>query len=281
MGSLSDYAENRILNHIFNASQTVGGAVYMALCTQDPTDAATGASCFEVANSGAYARKAISFGVPASRRVTQDAQVDFDTATGAWGTVTHWVITDSATWGAGNVLAHGAFSASFSPVLGNTPRVASGQVWIQIDAIAGYGFTTYLAHKVLGHLFDATVFTSTAGSTFLALLNAASSDAATTMAGQTEVSGTDYARKQVNVNGGAAPAWSTSTVGSVSNGADTTFATPGSGGWTQIVAMGIVDALTGTTANVLIYDNTNIVDQTPASGDTVQFLSGQLVVSLS
>ena len=128
MGSLSDYAENRILNHLFNASQAVGSTVYIALCTQIPTDSSTGAACDEVANANGYARKAISFGAPASRRVTQDAQVDFDTASGAWGTVRGWVIVDSGTWGAGNVLAHGSFSAEFSPVLGNTPRIASGQV---------------------------------------------------------------------------------------------------------------------------------------------------------
>ena len=123
MGSLTDYAENRALNQFFNSSQAVGGTVYMVLCTADPTDAATGASCSEVANANNYARKTITFGAPSSRRVTQNAQVDFNQASGAWGTVSHWAISDSATWGAGNILAHGAFTSSFSPVSGNTPRM--------------------------------------------------------------------------------------------------------------------------------------------------------------
>jgi hypothetical protein len=234
-----------------------------------------------VANANGYARKAISFGAPASRRVTQDAQVDFDTASGAWGTVRGWVIVDSGTWGAGNVLAHGSFSAEFSPVLGNTPRIASGQVYIEITASSGAGLTTWAANGVLGHLFDATAFTSTAGNTFLALLNVDSSDAATTMAGQTEVTGTSYARKEVNENGGASPAWTTVSAGALSNGATATFATPGSGGWTQVTAVAIVDAVSGTSANVIAYDNTNIVPQTPAAGDTVQFASGDFDISLS
>lgn len=279
MGSLSDYAEARALNHFFNASQTVGSTVYIGLCTADPTDAATGASCNECANTNNYGRKAITFGAASARRVTQNAQVDFNTASGSWGTATHWVIVDSATYGSGNVLAHGALSASISPVNGNTPRIASGQVWVQIDAIAGYGFTTYAANAILGHLFVATSFTSTAGNTFLALLTSVCSDAATTMAGQAELSGNGYARKEVNENGGASPAWSTVSAGALSNGADTTFATP-TGAWSTFVAVAIVDSASGTSSNVLAYDN-NITDQPAALNDTVQFPSGDFDISLS
>lgn len=280
MGSLTDYAENRALNHIFNASQSVGSTVYLVLCTADPTDAATGASCSEVANANNYARKAITFGAASSRRVTQNAQVDFNMASGPWGTISHWAISDSATWGAGNILAHGAFTSSFSPVSGNTPRIASGQVWIEIQATAGYGFTTYTVHKILEHFFRAIAFTSTAGNTFLALLNAVCSDAATTMAGQTECSGTNYARREINENGGSNPTWGAVAGGAITNLHDAVFATPG-GAWTQVVAVAVVDASSGTSANVLMYDNTNIVDQTPASGDTVQFSAGDFDVSLS
>ena len=279
MGSLSDYAENRVLNHFFNSSQTVGSTVYIGLSTADPTDAATGASCNECANANNYARKVITFGAPASRRTTQSAQVDFNTASGSWGTVTHWFIADSATYGAGNVLAYGALSSSISPVNGNTPRIASGQVWVQIDAIANYGFTTYAANAILGHLFCATSFTSTAGNTFLALLTSTCSDAATTMAGQAELSGNGYAKKEVNENGGASPAWTAVSGGALSNGADVTFATP-TGAWATFVAVAIVDASSGTSANVIAYDNT-ITDQPAALNDTVQFLSGDFDISLS
>lgn len=279
MGSLSDYAENALLNHMFNSAYTRPTTVYMALCTADPTDAATGASCNEVANANNYTRKAISFGSPSARRITQDANVDFNSATGSWGTVTHWVITDSATWGAGNVLAHGQFSSSFTPVSGNAPRITSGQVYIEFSASGIGGLTTYAANALLGHMFDNTLFTSPAGNTFLALLNTTCSDAATTMAGQTEVSGTNYARKEVNENGGASPAWTSASGGALSNGADVTFATPG-GAWTQVVAVAIVDALSGTSANVLWFDN-SIVDQTPQSGDIIQFLSGDFDVAMT
>lgn len=279
MGSLSDYAENALLNHLFNTAYTRPTTVYIALCTADPTDAATGASCNEVANSNNYARKVISFGAASARRITQDANVDFNTASGPWGTVTHWVLTDSATWGAGNVLAHGQFISSFAPGSGNAPRIATGQVYVEFSASGSGGLTTYAANALLGHMFDNTLFTSTAGNTFLALLNAVCSDSATTMAGQTEVTGTGYARKEVNENGGASPAWTTASGGALSNGADATFAAPVSS-WTQVVAVAIVDALSGTSANVLWYDN-SIVDQTPQVNDVVQFLAGDFDIAMT
>jgi len=279
MGTLTNYGRTFLLNHLINTAQTRPATVYLILSTADPTAAATGASCSEVANAGNYTRKAISFGAAAARRITQDAQVDFNQASAAWGTVTHWAISDSATYGAGNVLAFGSFGAPFSPVNGNIPRVLTTTVWVEITAIANYGLTTYCANALLNFLFDNVAFTSTAGSTFLALLNAICSDAATTMAGQTEVSGTSYARKQININGGAVPAWSTVTNGVASNGADTTFATPG-GTWTNLVAVAIVDALSGTSANVLAYDN-NVQDQVSVSGDTVQFVAGDFDISIA
>lgn len=282
MGSLADFAENELLDHLFNAAYSPVATVYLGLCTADPTDAATGASCSEAANANGYARTAIAFGAAAARKITQNAQVDFPQASGAWGTITHWVITDNATHGAGNALAHGAFTSSFSPVSGNTPSVASAQAYVEVSATSGgAGFTTATVNSLLDLMFRNQAYASPAGNTFLALLTAVCSDAATTMAGQTECSGTSYARKEVNPNGGAAPTWDLAAAGALDNGEVITFATPGSGGWTQVVAVGIVDALTGTAANVIAYDNDNIVDQTPAENDTVQFAAGAFDAALS
>lgn len=281
MGSLTTFGRNFFINHTFNASQTNAATVYLVLCTSDPTIAATGASCGEVANANNYARTAISFGSSAARRITQNAQVEFPTASGSWSTVTHWCLATSETYGSGNILAFGGFSSSFAPVAGNTPRVASGQVYIEISASAGAGFTTAHVNSMLGYMFGNVAYASKAGSTYIALLGGNSSDTATTMAGQTEITGTAYARRQINVFGGASPAWTNSTTGSISNGAAAAYSTVGSGGWSQIVACAIVDASSGTSANVIAYDNSNIVDQTPSAGDTVQFPLGSFTVSMT
>src|SRR5689334_21871545 len=111
MGSLSNYGENALVKHLFlEAAYSPAATLYLALATADPTEAATGASMNEVANSGSYARTAITFGAASSRRVTQSADVTFPTASGSWGTVTHWAIVDSGTHGAGNVLSYGALA---------------------------------------------------------------------------------------------------------------------------------------------------------------------------
>jgi len=54
--SFSNYLENEILDHIVGKTSYTMPTAYIALCTSDPTDAGTGASMNEVANSGAYAR---------------------------------------------------------------------------------------------------------------------------------------------------------------------------------------------------------------------------------
>lgn len=280
MGSLSNYSENAFLGHLFTSAYTAPGAIYLALLTADPTSG-DGGSITEAANANGYARTAISFGAASARRVTQDALLTFPAASGAWGTITHWALTDSATYGAGNVLAHGAFSSSFSPVSGNTPKVAAGQVYVEITASSGAGFTTATANSLLDLMFNGTAFASPAGSTYIALLNATASDT-TTLATMTECAGTAYAREEIHESGSASsPRWEAITTGATQNNAAIDFGTVGAGGWTQVVATAIVTAATGTSGLLLGFDNTNVVDQTPAAGDTVQFATGAFDVSLS
>lgn len=280
MGSLSDYGENQFLVHLCGAGHTPASTMYLALCTADPTDSGTGASMNEVADANAYARTAITFGAAASRKVTQSAVVTFPEATGAWGTVTHWSIVDSATHGAGNMLAHGAFASSFAPVAGNTPSVASGQVYVEVSASSGEGFTTQFVHWMLDLMFRNQAYSQPA--TYAALLDSQGADADTTLttAGK-EVSGTAYARVLINKAGGGSPAWNSVSGGATDNANDVTFPTVGSGGWDTVVGMALVDAATLDTGNVLAYDNDQVVDQTPAENDTVEFAAGDLDVSMT
>ena len=190
--------------------------------------------------------------------------------------MTDWFIADSGTYGAGNVLAYGHFSASFAPVSGNTPSIASAQVQVTISASSGVGFTTALCNNMLNLIFRNSAYLQPA--TYVALLNTAPADADTTLTTK-EVSGTAYARVLVNKVGGSTPAWNTIASGSLSNNQTITFLTVGSGGWTQIVGMAIADA--SSSGNELCYDGTNVVTQTPAAGDTVSFAGAALGVSMN
>ena len=92
MGSLSNFAENALINHLCNTAFTPAATMFVALCTADPTDAGTGASMSEVPNTNAYTRTAVTFGAAASRRVVQSGAVTFPQATGTWGTISHWAL---------------------------------------------------------------------------------------------------------------------------------------------------------------------------------------------
>lgn len=273
MGSLSNYAENAVLNHLTtNSAYTPAATIYLALATADPTDAGTGASMNEVANSGSYARTAIAFGAAASRRVTQSGAVTFPAASGSWGTVTHWAIVDSATYGAGNVLAYGAFAASKSIVSGNTPSVASGDVYVEITASTG--MSNYAANGMLDRMFRNQAFTVSAN--YVGLWTTTLSDSSTGSSG-TESSGGSYARKQINTVGGASPAWNTVASGAVDNANAVTFVTA-TGSWGTVVAAAILDA--SATGNMLWYDNA-VTDQAVVSGDTVSFAAGAIDLAQS
>jgi len=138
MGSLSDYSEDKLLDHtVGNTAYTPVATVYLALSTADPTDDNSGIA---EPVGGSYARKALTFSAASSRTVVQTGDVTFDTATGAWGTITHYAIFDALT--NGNMLAHGTISPSKDITSGKTPRIVSGD--IAVSFLTG-GVTTYLA----------------------------------------------------------------------------------------------------------------------------------------
>jgi hypothetical protein len=277
MGSLSDYAENALLNHIFNTAYTSVATVYVALSTATLTDTATGASMSEVANANGYARTAVTFGAAAARKVIQSGAVTFPQASGNWGTITDWAIVDTNTYGAGNVLAYGSFSASFAPVSGNTPTIPSGELQVQFNASSGAGFVDVCIHLLLNRMFRNQAYAKPA--TYIGLATATIADTAATEANVTEVSGGNYARKQVNINGGAAPTWTNASGGALDNVAAITFNTP-SAGWGTITSCFIIDSASGA-GNIIGYDNAAIVDQVVNANDTVQFDIGAFDVSMT
>lgn len=268
MGSLTNYAEVAFLKHIcLEAAYSPATTIYLALCTADPTDAATGASMNECANTGSYARTAITFAAAASRSVAQNADVDFPQATGSWGTVSHWAIVDTNTYGSGNVLAHGAFASSKAVGSGDTPSVASGEVTVSFNAGE---VSNYAANGFLDRMFRNQAFTVSA--TYLGLTTVIVTDG---MTGSTitEPGSGAYAREQVNANGGAAPDWNLVTSGDpsyVDNNDDVTFTTA-TGDWGTITSVVMCDA--SSAGNLLMYDN-DVTDKAVNNGDTAKITAG-------
>ena len=130
MTALSNYAELKVLDHLFRNTSYTSPSAYMALFTDDPTDAGTGT---EVTGNG-YARVQIDnkMAAAASGQIVSNADITFPTATGgAFGTITHIGIYDAST--SGNLLAHGALSASRTISDGDTFQINSGSLTITID----------------------------------------------------------------------------------------------------------------------------------------------------
>jgi hypothetical protein len=273
MGSITDYAENELLDHCLNAAAyTPLATIYLGLATADPTDAATGAAMNECADSGSYARTAITFAAAASRQVLQTGAVTFPQATGAWGNVTHWAILDGNTHGAGNALAHGAFGTAKNIVSGNTPSVASGQIYVNF---AAGEISDALSLLLLDFMFRDQAFGTPA--TYGALCTATINDS-DTGATITEPSGNGYAREVVNPNAGASPKWTLASGGSVDNDANIDFGPASGGNWGTVVAVAVLNALTSGT--LMFYDNA-MTDQNVSDGDTARFPTGDLDVQMT
>lgn len=125
MSAMSDYLENAFLSHFCSVSSTASpAAVYLGLSTASMNDDNSGT---ELSGSG-YARQAITFASAASASISNNAAVEFPSATGSWGTVSHWAIYDAST--GGNQLFHGSFATGKTIATGDILKVASGALTI-------------------------------------------------------------------------------------------------------------------------------------------------------
>jgi len=102
-------------------------AWYIGLFTADPTD--TGSAATELSGSG-YSRTAVTFSVSGNTASSSGA-VEFDAATGSWGTISHIGIFDAAS--AGNMLIHAALTTSKTINSGDVFRIPSGDLDITLD----------------------------------------------------------------------------------------------------------------------------------------------------
>jgi len=125
--SFSNYLENKMLLHVFdNTAYTSPTTTYVGLFTTNPDEDGSGTEV----SGGSYARQSASFAVT-DNTATTDAVIEFPTATGTWGTVTHIGIYDAAS--AGNLLAYAALTTSKSIASGGVFRIPTGDIDITLD----------------------------------------------------------------------------------------------------------------------------------------------------
>ena len=128
MAAMSNYLENALINATLrNTTYTSPATVYVGLFTTDPLDDGSGT---EVSGSS-YARQAATFAAPSNGVSSTNADIQFPQATGNWGTVTHFAIFDALT--TGNMLYHGALTASKTIETGDVFKIASGNLTVTLE----------------------------------------------------------------------------------------------------------------------------------------------------
>lgn len=139
MSALSNYLEQKLLDLVFNKQAYSAPDTYVALFTDDPTDAGTGTEV----SGGSYARELVDENGGSSPTwnmaavdgvgyvVDNAANIEFTQATGSWGTITHFGIFDAVT--SGNLLFHGALDASVAITTGQTFRFAAGDLDLRME----------------------------------------------------------------------------------------------------------------------------------------------------
>ena len=126
--SFTNFLETEILDHVFaGAAYTAPSTKYLALFTAI-SDGEAG-SVTELSGS-AYARQTVAF-TTSGNTTSNNAAVEFPTATGSWGTVTHVGVYDAST--SGNLMAYATLSASKAIETGDVFRVPSGDLDITLN----------------------------------------------------------------------------------------------------------------------------------------------------
>jgi len=128
-GSFTDYLEDKILKHVFtNVAYTSPTTLYVGLFTTAPTDAGGGT---ELSGSG-YARKSAAFTVSGTGTLaTNSSAIEFDAATGTWGTIVAIAIFDALT--TGNMIAWADLTASKTIATGDILRIPAGDLDVTLS----------------------------------------------------------------------------------------------------------------------------------------------------
>lgn len=257
--ALSNYLENKIINHVLRNTPyiTPGVQVWVALYTNDPTDADVGT---EVAGGGYVRQQVTAWDVPANRATQNTSPINFPQASLAWGVVTHIGIRDAAT--GGNLLFYAALTVSKTVGIGGYFSIPAGD----IDVSFGGAYSTYLGNALLSHILRNTAYVSPGTSVYLGLYT---TDPTAADSGA-ECSGGGYARVQVS-------AWDAPADGATQNTNVIDFPTA-TGAWGTVTHSGIKDALT--LGNLLLFGALG-VSFPHANGDGVSWNAGALDVSVS
>lgn len=131
-GNLSNYAENKILDHAVGKASWTSPSCYLALYTVAPTDSTSGT---EVSTSSTgYSRQQIlpaGWASASNGSITTASDITFTTATASWGTVVAAALVDAST--AGNIIWYGTLTSNKTVDSGDTFKITAGNLTLSLD----------------------------------------------------------------------------------------------------------------------------------------------------
>lgn len=122
--TIANYAENKILDALFNNTSLAVTQPYVKLHTGDPGEDCTANAATETT------RKALSVGAASTGTVTSDADLVWSNMAGS-ETISHISVWDASS--GGNALWSGALTASKAVLAGDTLTIPSGSLTISVD----------------------------------------------------------------------------------------------------------------------------------------------------
>lgn len=126
--SFSNTYETNVLTWTFTSDAvTRPTAWYLGLFTANPNEDGSGAT--EISGNN-YSRKAVTFTV-SGNLATNSGAVEFDAATGSWGTISHVAVFDASS--GGNQIAYAALTTSKAITTDDVLRFPAGDVDITLD----------------------------------------------------------------------------------------------------------------------------------------------------
>lgn len=125
--SFTNTLETRVLEWaLTTGSPTRPTEWHIGLFTAAPGEAGGGTEV----SGGSYVREAVTFTVSGDT-ATNNAAIEWPTATADWGTITHIAVFDAAT--SGTMLVYGALTASKAITTGDVFRIPSGDLDITLN----------------------------------------------------------------------------------------------------------------------------------------------------
>lgn len=132
--SFADFLENKVLDHLLGATAySAPATVYVGVSTTTPND---DGSNFSEPSGYSYARVTVinnttNWPNASSGLKKNGADIAFPTATGSWGTVTHFALFDDPT--AGNMLLWGPLAEAKLVSNGDTLKFLANDLQVLLD----------------------------------------------------------------------------------------------------------------------------------------------------